>query len=160
SGNTTYLPSYVYVATLPGSGGTRTWTTTMPATLGTYEARLFLNNGFTRAATSNSFTVANISPTPLITAISPSSVVAGRPGFTLHVTGSSFVAGSTATVGGTPRAVSVISGTQIDIAVQAADVAGVGAASILITAPSPCVTSGCFSNVTPLPVTPPPAAPV
>jgi hypothetical protein len=45
---------YVYV----GSGvTTRTWTVTVPATPGTYEFRLFLNNGYTRAATSPPVTV-------------------------------------------------------------------------------------------------------
>jgi hypothetical protein len=36
---------------------TRTWTVNMPATAGTYEFRLFLNNGSTRAATSPPVTV-------------------------------------------------------------------------------------------------------
>src|SRR6266545_1472704 len=46
--NTSYL-QYVYV----GTGVTdRTWTVTMPNTGGSYEFRLFLNNGYTRAATS------------------------------------------------------------------------------------------------------------
>lgn len=54
--NTTYL-QWTYV----GAGVTmRTWTVTMPATTGAYEFRLFLNNGFTRAATSP--TVTTISP--------------------------------------------------------------------------------------------------
>jgi subtilisin len=54
--NTSYL-QWTYV----GAGvTTRTWTVTMPATPGTYEFRLFLNYGFTRAATSP--TVTTISP--------------------------------------------------------------------------------------------------
>jgi subtilisin family serine protease len=49
----TYL-RWVYV----GAGvTTRTWTVTMPATPGTYEFRLFLNNGYTRGATSPTVTV-------------------------------------------------------------------------------------------------------
>jgi hypothetical protein len=51
--NTSYL-QYTYV----GAGvTTRTWTVNMPATAGTYEFRLFLNNGYTRAATSPPVTV-------------------------------------------------------------------------------------------------------
>ncbi len=47
-------PQYTYV----GAGvTTRTWTVTVPATGGTYEFRLFLNNGYTRAATSPTVTV-------------------------------------------------------------------------------------------------------
>jgi hypothetical protein len=46
--STSYL-QWTYV----GAGvTTRTWTVTVPATAGTYEFRLFLNDGFTRAATS------------------------------------------------------------------------------------------------------------
>jgi hypothetical protein len=48
--NTSYL-QWTYV----GAGvTTRTWTVTMPATAGAYEFRLFLNNGYSRAATSPS----------------------------------------------------------------------------------------------------------
>jgi hypothetical protein len=48
--NTNYL-QWVYV----GEGvTTRTWTVTMPPTVGTFEFRLFLNNGYTRVATSPS----------------------------------------------------------------------------------------------------------
>jgi len=51
--NTSYL-QWIYV----GSGVTsRTWTVTMPTTAGTYEFRLFPNNGYTRAATSPTVTV-------------------------------------------------------------------------------------------------------
>jgi hypothetical protein len=51
--NSSYL-NYTYV----GLGvTTRTWTVTVPTTPGTYEFRLFLNNGYTRAATSPTVTV-------------------------------------------------------------------------------------------------------
>lgn len=47
---------YIYV----GSGvTTRTWTINLPATPGTYEFRLFPNNGYVRAATSPAVTVAS-----------------------------------------------------------------------------------------------------
>jgi hypothetical protein len=50
--NTSYL-QWTYV----GAGvNTRTWTIAMPATAGSYEVRLFLNNGYTRAATSPTIT--------------------------------------------------------------------------------------------------------
>jgi hypothetical protein len=54
--NTSYL-QWTYV----GAGvTTRTWAIAMPATAGSYEFRLFLNNGYTRVATS-----------PTITTVSP-----------------------------------------------------------------------------------------
>jgi hypothetical protein len=51
--NSSYL-QWTYVG---GGVTTRTWTITAPATAGTYEFRLFLNDGFTRAATSPTVTV-------------------------------------------------------------------------------------------------------
>ena len=51
--DTTFL-QYVYV----GAGiTTRTWAVTVPGTAGTYQFRLFLNNGYTRGATSPTVTV-------------------------------------------------------------------------------------------------------
>ncbi len=55
--DTSYL-QFVYV----GAGTTRTWNFTVPATLGTYEVRLFANNGYTRLATSPAITVIGLSP--------------------------------------------------------------------------------------------------
>jgi subtilisin len=51
--NTSYL-TFIYIG---GSTTSRTWTVTMPSTPGAYEFRLFLNNGYTRAATSPTVTV-------------------------------------------------------------------------------------------------------
>jgi hypothetical protein len=52
--NTSYV-TFTYVG---GGVFTRTWTVTMPSTPGPYEFRLFLNNGYTRVATSPQVTVA------------------------------------------------------------------------------------------------------
>ena len=51
--NTSYV-TYTFVG---GGMTSRTWTVTMPSTPGTYEFRLFLNNGYARAATSPPVTV-------------------------------------------------------------------------------------------------------
>jgi hypothetical protein len=55
----TSSPVWIYVEyTYVGTGlTTRTWTVTMPSTPGTYEFRLFLDNGFVRTATSPTVTV-------------------------------------------------------------------------------------------------------
>src|SRR4029450_2168667 len=66
--NTSYL-QYLYVG---GGVTTRTWTVAMPTTGGTYEFRLFLNNGYTRAATSPTITVVSDNPVPSIGSLSPS----------------------------------------------------------------------------------------
>src|SRR5205085_8999419 len=50
---TSYL-QYIYIGL---NISTRTWTITVPTTPGTYEFRLYLNNGFVRAATSPTITV-------------------------------------------------------------------------------------------------------
>src|SRR5262245_23492465 len=89
--NTTYL-QWVYVG---GGVTTRPWTVTMPTTPGNYEFRLFLNNGFTRAATSPRVSVlAGLSPVPSLGALVPARTVAGGLGFSLVVNGSNFVATS------------------------------------------------------------------
>jgi hypothetical protein len=49
--------SYIQFTYVGGGVTTRTWTVTMPTTPGTYEFRLFLNNGYTLAATSPPITV-------------------------------------------------------------------------------------------------------
>jgi hypothetical protein len=74
SANTAYL-QYTYV----GTGiTTRTWTVATPIGGGTYEFRLFLNNGYTRAATSPTITVTpGSSPLPTLTSLSPPAVIAG-----------------------------------------------------------------------------------
>ena len=74
---------------------TRTWTVTVPPTPGPYEFRLFLDNGFVRAATSPTVTVdASISPAPVVTSMSPIQAVAGSAPVTVTVLGSKFVASS------------------------------------------------------------------
>ena len=49
--------SYIRYAYLASGATTGTWTFTMPTTPGTYEFRLFVNNGYTRVATSPTVTV-------------------------------------------------------------------------------------------------------
>ena len=50
---------------------TRTWTVTMPTTAGAYEFRLFLNAGYTRAATSPAVTVSPATLAVSITTVAP-----------------------------------------------------------------------------------------
>jgi subtilisin family serine protease len=125
---------YTYV----GSGvTTRTWTVT-PSTPGTYEFRLFLNNGYTRAATSPTVTVTAVSaPVPVVSSLSPSSVMAGAGGFSLTVNGSGFTSASVVNWNGSPRATTFVSSTQLRAAITAADVATVGTAQVSVTTPPP-----------------------
>ena len=153
--DTSYL-QWVYV----GAGATsRTWTVAMPTTPGQYEFRFYPNNGFVRAATSPAVTVVTINSTPSITSLSPSSVVASSAAFALTVTGSGFVTGATATVGGQPRTVTFGSATQLTIAVSAADVASPGSVAVQVGNPTPCAGGLCASSSLALTVTAPPPAP-
>ena len=132
--NSSYV-TFTYV----GAGVTsRTWTVTMPSTPGTYEFRLFLNNGYTRAATSPTVTVSTaVNPVPAATALSPARASAGAAAFTLTVTGSGFVAGSEVRWNGAPRTTTFVSATQLRAAIAATDVAVPSTAQVTVFSPAP-----------------------
>ena len=78
--NGSYL-RYTYV----GAGvTTRTWTVTAPSTPGTYEFRLFLNGGYTRAATSPAITVQAPTTPPTLTVNATSVAPGASVTVTLH----------------------------------------------------------------------------
>jgi hypothetical protein len=144
-----------------GAGVTsHTWPVTMPMALGCYEFRLFSNNGFTELSASSSIDVANINPTPVITAINPASIAAGSAAFTLTVTGAGFVNGAIVQVDGSVRPTTFGTATQLTAALPASDVTTAGTShTINVVNPTPCVASVCTSNGATLSVTPPPAVP-
>ena len=132
--NTSYL-QWNYVG---ASVTTRTWTVNMPTTAGTYEFRLFLNNGSTRAATSPPVTVAaGPSPAPVFTALSPSSAPTGGAAFTLVATGSGFAAASVVRWNGADRPTTFVSSTQLSAAIPATDLAVSGTAQVTVFSPAP-----------------------
>jgi len=132
--NTSYVV-YTYV----GSGvTTRTWTVTTPFTAGTYEFRLFLNNGYTRAATSPAVTVTAVAaPVPVASSLSPSAVIAGSAAFSLTVNGSGFVPTSVVTWNGSPRMTTFVSTTQLTASIAASDIAAVGTGQVAVSTPAP-----------------------
>src|SRR5262249_25683292 len=141
--NTSYL-QYVYV----GAGvTTRTWTVTMPTTPGTYEFRLFLNNGYTRAATSPAVTVnSSLNPLPTITSLSPAQALVGSSAFTLTVGGSGFIASSVVKWNGANRTTTYVSPTSLQAAITASDLASIGTATVSVQNPAPGGgTSGTLS---------------
>jgi hypothetical protein len=85
------------------------------------------------------------STNPVLTSISPATKVAGSAAFTLTVTGSNFVSGSTVTWNGTALTTTYNNSTQLSAAVTSALVASVGTATIAVVSPSP---SGATSNST------------
>ena len=132
--NTSYL-QWTYVG---ASVTARTWTVTMPGTTGQYEFRLFLNDGYTRAATSPIVAVQPAPrPRPLISALSPSRAVRRGPSFALTVNGSNFVADSVVRWNGTDRQTTFVGSTQLQAAIDAADIGVVGTSSVTVFTPSP-----------------------
>jgi subtilisin family serine protease len=125
--------------TFVGAGiTTRTWTVTMPTTGGTYEFRLFLNNGYTRAATSPPVTVdPSIYPVPTATSLSPTKAIAEGPAFTLTVTGTGFVSASSVRWNGASRPTTFVSSTKLQAAIGAADIAAAGSTQVTVFNPGP-----------------------
>ncbi len=150
SPNTSYV-TFTYV----GNGVTdRAWTVTVPSTPGTYEFRLFLNNGYTRAATSAPITVdAALNPVPTVASLSPTSTPAGNPGFTLTVNGTGFSPSSVVQWNGSPRTTTYAGATQLRAAIGAADIAAIGQFAVTVVSPLP---GGGTSNAATFTATLPP----
>ena len=128
--NNTFV-QYTYV----GNGvTTRTWTVTAPTTPGTYEFRLFANNGYTRLATSPVVTV--LSGPPAISSLSPAAVPAGSPALTLTVNGSGFTAGSIVRWNGANRVTTFVSASRVRASIPATDLAAIGTAQVTVFDPA------------------------
>ena len=84
--------------------------------------------------TSNSLTF-TIVPAPAITALSPSSALAGGPSFTLTVTGSSFYQGTTVYWGNNALPTTFISNTELQAVVDASNIATAGTAQVVVVDP-------------------------
>jgi hypothetical protein len=69
---------------------------------------------------------------PTISSITPSSALVNSGAFTLTVNGTNFISSSTVYFGGQPRVTTLVSATQITAAIQANDVGGTGAVSVLV----------------------------
>jgi uncharacterized protein (TIGR03437 family) len=87
------------------------------------------------ASNALTFTVSPPSAAALA-ALSPSSVLAGSPGFTLTVTGTGFVSGSVIQWNGAPIATSFVSSTQLTAQIPAGLVATFGTAVVRVVNPS------------------------
>ena len=85
------------------------------------------------ALSTSAFAETTTTYTSTITSLSPSTCAAGSPGFTLTVNGAGFVATSTAYIGHTLLATTVVSDTKLTASVPAASVANAGNTSIGVT---------------------------
>jgi hypothetical protein len=74
-------------------------------------------------------------PIPTITALSPTGVLAGSPGFQLIVTGHNFVNASIVTVNGDNRDTTFATATSLSVQIQSSDVATAGDVQIAVVNP-------------------------
>jgi hypothetical protein len=94
-------------------------------------------------------------PPPTISSITPSTLVAGSPGFTLTINGTNFVNGSTVNFNGVSRAVTFVSPTQITTSVLPADVVSPGIINVFVANPlGASGSAGATSTSAPLTVLP------
>ncbi len=87
-----------------------------------------------------SFSITGQNPVPAITSLQPASVgvgMVGSKGLTLTVLGTRFTSSSVVSLGGTPRATSFVSTTQLTIQILAADAAAPGTLAVVVTNPAP-----------------------
>lgn len=76
-------------------------------------------------------------PSPHVSSISPMSVNAGSPGFTLFVNGSGFSPQSEVELNGNPRATIFLSGGQVTTMILPGDILSPGTITVLVTTPAP-----------------------
>ena len=76
-------------------------------------------------------------PAPSVTSLSPNSGAAGGAAFTVTVSGSNFISSSTVDWNGSARQTTVTSGTSLQAAITAADIATAGTASLTVSNPAP-----------------------
>ena len=83
------------------------------------------------------FTIIQTNPLPTLTSINPAPVIVGGAAFTLMVNGTNFVSASKVRLNGADRVTTFVSGTQLNAAITAADIANVGTADITVFSPTP-----------------------
>ena len=89
------------------------------------------------ATGSVSVSVVMPNPAPVISSMSPAIATAGSTAFTLTVTGSGFISGSTVYWGATALTTQFVSATQLTAQVQATDITTAGTSTITVQTPMP-----------------------
>ncbi len=132
-------------------GGANQLTAQVPANLvanaGAAQVTVFTPapGGGTSAARTFTISPLQSNPAPSVTALNPAVVAAGSAGFTLMVTGTNFISGTTARINGSNRATTVLSSTKLTATILAGDIAGAG--DIQITAFNPAPGGGISNSV-------------
>jgi hypothetical protein len=98
---------------------------------------------------SNAMEFTVYSPVPFLTSLSPTKTTAGGSGFTLTLLGSNFVTNSVVQWGGNTKATTFVSGTELQAAIAAADIATAGEFQVAVFNPTP---GGGTSNAVAFPV--------
>ncbi|MFN0124907.1 MAG: hypothetical protein ACKV2V_30755 [Blastocatellia bacterium] len=99
------------------------------------------------------FTITETNPLPVISAVSPDSVIAGAASLTLTVTGSNFVNGAALLWNDVARPTTYVSPTQLTAAIPGSDLTTTGAFNVNVRNPAP---GGGLSGALTVNVTPPP----
>lgn len=92
------------------------------------------------------FTLIPNNPVPAVTTLSPASATAGASAFTLTVTGSNFVNGSSIRWNGSDRVSTFVNATTLTASITAADIASAGSSTVSVFNPAP---GGGTSNTLP-----------
>jgi uncharacterized protein (TIGR03437 family) len=145
-------------------GGATQLTAQIPATdlasAGTANVTVFNPaNASGGGGTSNSLTFTinpPPNPVPALISLSPNSVNAGGPAFTLTVNGTNFVSGATVRWNGSERATTIVNTTQLTAQIAASDIANVGAASVTVVNPPNISGGGGVSNTLAFSINQPP----
>ena len=120
------------------------------ASAGTLQVAVLTPNAGTTAALAFTVTAAP-STTPTLTALSPSSAVAGSAATAVALAGTNFSAASTATVNGSPVATTYVSPTQLTAVVPAASLATAGTLQVAVVTPNLPTTAALAFTVTATP---------
>lgn len=76
-------------------------------------------------------------PVPILTSVSPPSVYAGGPAFTLQLSGNGFTSASTVLINGNQRSTTFVSGSLLIAQVPASDIAANGYLNVQVNTPAP-----------------------
>lgn len=127
---TTFVSTTELRATIPASD---------LASAGTAQVRVFNPAPGGGASNPQTFTIDELSgnPVPSANSLSPDLVIVDGAGFTLVVTGSGFVPESVVRWNGENRVTAYVSPTQLQAAIDAADIAAAGTASVDVVSPAP-----------------------
>jgi Abnormal spindle-like microcephaly-assoc'd, ASPM-SPD-2-Hydin len=87
--------------------------------------------------TSSITNAGNLNPTPNTLTLAPASLAFGEANFTLTVTGTGFVSGSTVEWNGTPRITTFVSATKLTAQIYASDIAAPGTEQVVVISPGP-----------------------